>query len=357
MLNFLLRRFLWMIPSFFAVSVVAFTIIQLPPGDFVTSYAADLATSGSPASADTLQALRVRYGLDQPYARFNICAGSAMRSRATLAYRSNTARRSPTHLEPAWHDGAGRFLHAAVRMDHRLSGRRLFGVRQYSIGDYVITFLSFLGMATPNFLLALFVMYLSVVFLGYSVGGLFSPEFVHAAWSLGPGLDFLKHLWLPVVVLGVAGIAALVRIMRANLLDELGKPYVETGRAKGLPELTLTLRYPDTGGAEPVRQHGRLGAAGARFGRCHRVQRHEPAHRRAGSDPGAEDPGHVSRRRADHVPVHPGADRHIALRPSPASGSIRVSAMTASLARGRRQPDAPATSRRPSRRFGVPVAA
>jgi len=99
-------------------------------------------------------------------------------------------------------------------------------------------------MATPNFLLALFVMYLSVVFLGYSVGGLFSPDFVNAGWSLARIGDLLRHLWIPVLVLGVAGIAALVRIMRANLLDELNKPYVETGRAKGLPELTLVLRYP-----------------------------------------------------------------------------------------------------------------
>ena len=99
-------------------------------------------------------------------------------------------------------------------------------------------------MATPNFLLALFVMYVSVVYLGYSVGGLFSPDFVDAPWSFAKLLDLLKHLWIPVVVLGVAGVAALVRIMRANLLDELHKPYVEAGRAKGLAEITLILRYP-----------------------------------------------------------------------------------------------------------------
>ena len=117
-------------------------------------------------------------------------------------------------------------------------------LRQYKIGDYIITFLGFLGMATPNFLLALVIMYISVVYMGYSVGGLFSPDFVNAPWSFARLSDFLHHLWIPVVVLGVAGIAALIRIMRANLLDELHKPYVETGRAKGLPELTLVLRYP-----------------------------------------------------------------------------------------------------------------
>jgi peptide/nickel transport system permease protein len=117
-------------------------------------------------------------------------------------------------------------------------------LRQYKLGDYLVTFLGFIGMATPNFLLALFVMYVSVVYFGYSVGGLFSPDFVNAPWSWPRLADLLRHLWIPVVVLGVAGIAALIRIMRANLPDELHEPYVEMARAKGLPELTLTLRYP-----------------------------------------------------------------------------------------------------------------
>ncbi|CAN5501146.1 ABC transporter permease [soil metagenome] len=244
MLRFILHRLLWMIASFFAVSLVAFTIIQLPPGDFVTSYAADLATSGSPASADTLQALRIRYGLDQPmpmqYLRW---VSNALHGDLGLSFEY----RAPV-ADIIWNRLGMTALVAVCTL--------LFvwiiafpvgvfsAVRQYSLGDYVITFLSFLGMATPNFLLALFVMYLSVIFLGYSVGGLFSPEFVNAAWGWDRIVDLLKHLWIPVFVLGVAGIAALVRIMRANLLDELGKPYVETGRAKGLPELTLILRYP-----------------------------------------------------------------------------------------------------------------
>ena len=244
MLRFILHRFLWMIASFFAVSLVAFTIIQLPPGDFVTSYAADLATSGSPASADTLQALRLRYGLDQPMpVQYMRWIGNALQGDLgqSFEYRAPVA-------DIIWNRLGMTALVAFCTL--------LFvwiiafpvgvfsAVRQYSLGDYVITFLSFLGMATPNFLLALLVMYLSVVFLGYSVGGLFSPDFVNAAWSFERVADLLRHLWIPVFVLGVAGIAALVRIMRANLLDELGKPYVETGRAKGLPELTLTLRYP-----------------------------------------------------------------------------------------------------------------
>ncbi|MDF2995018.1 MAG: transporter permease [Xanthobacteraceae bacterium] len=244
MFSFILRRLLWMIPSFFAVSVVAFTIIQLPPGDFVTSYAADLATSGSPADPATLDAMRLRYGLDQPMVvQYFRWVGNALHGDLGMSFEYRT----PVS-DIIWNRLGMTALVAFCTLMFVWIVAFPIGiysaVRQYSIGDYIITFLCFLGMATPNFLLALFVMYLSVEFLGYSVGGLFSPDYVNAPWDLGRVGDLLTHLWIPVVVLGVAGIASLVRIMRANLLDELGKPYVETGRAKGLPELKLILRYP-----------------------------------------------------------------------------------------------------------------
>ncbi|QJP16860.1 ABC transporter permease [Starkeya sp. ORNL1] len=244
MFSFILRRLLWMIPSFFAVSVVAFTIIQLPPGDFVTSYAADLATSGSPADPATLDAMRLRYGLDQPMVvQYFRWVGNALHGDLGMSFEYRT----PV-ADIIWNRLGMTALVAFCTLLFVWIVAFPIGVysavRQYSIGDYIITFLCFLGMATPNFLLALFVMYLSVEFLGYSVGGLFSPDYVNAPWDLGRVGDLLTHLWIPVVVLGVAGIASLVRIMRANLLDELGKPYVETGRAKGLPELKLILRYP-----------------------------------------------------------------------------------------------------------------
>ena len=244
MFGYVIRRLLWMIPSFFAISLVSFHIIHLPPGDFVTSYAADLATSGAPADETTLDNLRIRYGLKDPlplqYLRW---VGNALRGDLGDSFEYRT---------PVSNIIWGRLGMTALVAFCTLIFVWLVSfpigiysaVRQYSVGDYLVTFFSFLGMATPNFLLALFVMYLSVVFLGYSVGGLFSPDFVNAGWSLARLGDLLRHLWIPVLVLGVAGIAALVRIMRANLLDELNKPYVETGRAKGLPELTLVLRYP-----------------------------------------------------------------------------------------------------------------
>jgi peptide/nickel transport system permease protein len=233
-----------MIPSFFAVSVVAFTIIQLPPGDFVTSYAADLATSGAPPDQATLDELRVRYGLDRPLvSQYFTWIGNALHGDLGMSFEY----RAPV-ADIIW----GRLGMTTLVAFCTLAFVWLIAfpvgifsaVKQYSIGDYVVTFLSFLGMATPSFLLALFVMYMAVKYLGYSVGGLFSPPFVNAPWSWLRVLDLLRHLWIPVFVLGVAGIAALVRIMRANLLDELGKPYVETGRAKGLPETKLILRYP-----------------------------------------------------------------------------------------------------------------
>ncbi|MGL5115176.1 MAG: ABC transporter permease, partial [Beijerinckiaceae bacterium] len=117
-------------------------------------------------------------------------------------------------------------------------------VRKYSVGDYAFTFLGFIGLAIPSFLLALVLMWISLSVFGQSVGGLFSPEYETAPWSWGKFVDLLAHLWIPIVIIGTSSTASLIRVMRANLLDELSKPYVMTARAKGVPEWKLTLRYP-----------------------------------------------------------------------------------------------------------------
>jgi peptide/nickel transport system permease protein len=117
-------------------------------------------------------------------------------------------------------------------------------VKKYSIGDYVVTFFSFLGLAVPSFLLALVLMYFAAVEFGQSVGGLFSEQYQNAPWNFDKFIDFLQHLWIPVVILGVSGTASLIRVMRANMLDELNRPYVTTARAKGLSEFTLLVKYP-----------------------------------------------------------------------------------------------------------------
>ena len=125
-------------------------------------------------------------------------------------------------------------------------------MRQYSVGDHIFTFSGFVGLAVPNFLLALLLMYLAVIWLDQSVGGLFSPDYIRAKWSFARVWDMLQHLWIPAVVLGTAGTAALIRIMRANLLDELRKPYVVTARAKGLSEHRLIMKYPVRVAANPL---------------------------------------------------------------------------------------------------------
>jgi peptide/nickel transport system permease protein len=238
------RRLFWMIPSLIAVSIIAFIIMQLPPGDFVTSYAAELSAAGTTPDPLALEDLRRRWGLSDPiyiqYLRwiFNIVQGDfgislewrTPVSQLIWARLGLTAIVAFSTLALIWAVAFPIGIYSAVN--------------QYSVGDYVFTLFGFIGMAFPNFLLALVVMYVASFHLGYSVGGLFSPEFSNAAWSLDRFLDLLSRLWLPVSVLGVLGTASLIRILRANLLDELNKPYTETARAKGLRESTLILRYP-----------------------------------------------------------------------------------------------------------------
>ena len=297
MLNFMLRRLLWMIPSFFAVSLVAFTIIQLPPGDFVTSYAADLATSGSPADAEhAATSCAVRYGLDQPlpmqYLRW---IGNALHGDlgVSFEYRAPVAdiiwnRLGMTALVA--------FCTLLLRVARRVSDRHL-SRRCASTASATIS--------SPSSASSAWRRRISCsrsssctsrsCFWAIRSAGCSRRNSSMPPWSPKRMLDLLQHLWIPVVVLGVAGIAALVRIMRANLLDELSKPYVETGRAKGLAEIAADAALPDAGRAQPVRQHGRLGAAGPGLRRGHRLERPQPADRRADPDPGLEDPGHVSR--------------------------------------------------------------
>ncbi|MFI5342497.1 MAG: ABC transporter permease, partial [Candidatus Methylomirabilales bacterium] len=227
-----------------AVSVLSFIIIQLPPGDYITSYIAQMSASGSYVSEQEAAALRHQYGLDQPkyiqYLRW---------------------------MQMVVHGNFGMSLEY-VRPVSEVIGDRLWltmvvsvaaiiftwfvalpigiysAVRQYSLGDYFATFLGFIGLAIPSFMLALILMYFGFTLFNANIGGLFTEQYAEAAWSLGKVWDLTKHLPLPGVILGLAGTAQLIRIMRANLLDELGKPYVMTARARGLSELRLILKYP-----------------------------------------------------------------------------------------------------------------
>lgn len=245
MLGFLLRRLAYMVPTLLAVSVVAFAIIHLPPGDYLTTLMSDWASQGGAVEAGTLATLRERYGLDQPiYVQyFKWISGILLHGDFGVSFEFNKQV-----ADVIWGRLGYTFLISFITLLFIWMIALPIGiysaVRQYSIGDYLATFFGFIGLAIPNFLLALVLMFLSVRYLDQSVGGLFSPDMVDAPWSLERALDFARHVWLPVVVVGMAGLASLIRILRANLLDELFKPYVVTARAKGMSEFSLLLRYP-----------------------------------------------------------------------------------------------------------------
>jgi peptide/nickel transport system permease protein len=245
MLHFLARRLLYVIPTLIAVSVVAFIIIQLPPGDYLTTLMADWASQGGAVEEGTVAAMRERYGLDQPiYVQyFKWMQGILLHGDFGISFELG----KPV-TELIWSRLGFSFLLACLTLCFiwlvAIPIGIISAVRQYSIVDYVATFFAFLFLAIPDFVLALVAMYVWSKYFGQSVGGLFSAEYIDAPWSLARLADFAGHVWLPVVVIGVGSLAALVRIMRANLLDELSKPYVTTARAKGMSEFELLIRYP-----------------------------------------------------------------------------------------------------------------
>jgi peptide/nickel transport system permease protein len=225
-------------------SFVIFVIIQAPPGDFLTSYVATLSASGSSITADQVEALRQQYGLDQPfiiqYWRWiqNLVVGNMGTS---LEYRRPNL---DLILEQLLMTVALALMAFLLTWVIAVPTGIYSATHQRSFLDNIVTVINYVGVATPNFMLALILMWVAFAYFDISVTGLFSPEFVEAPWSLARVWDLLQHLWLPALVLGIAGTARLTRIMRANLLDELNKPYVVTARAKGMTEWRLVLRYP-----------------------------------------------------------------------------------------------------------------
>jgi peptide/nickel transport system permease protein len=244
MTRYILQR-LALLPLLMMIySFVIFVIIQAPPGDFLTAYVATLASSGSSLSAEQIAAMRHEYGLDQPMiVQYLVWVQHLLHGDFGLSLeyqRPNTeliGERLVLTVILALFSFVFTWLVAIPIGIYSATHQR-------SVLDYVITVLNYVGVATPNFMLALILMWIAFAYLGISATGLFSPEFVEAPWSVARVLNLLAHIWLPAVVLGVAGTARLTRVMRANLLDELNKPYVVTARAKGLPEWRLVLRYP-----------------------------------------------------------------------------------------------------------------
>jgi peptide/nickel transport system permease protein len=243
-LIYLVRRFFLAVVTVWAVSLIAFAIIQLPPGDFVTAYIAQLQAMGTSVSQAEAEALRMEYGLDRSFAvQYYKWVSRIMEGDFGLAmeYRrpvldvigdrlALTAALTFTSIMFTWILAIPIGIYSAVK--------------QYSLGDYFFTFVGFLGLALPNFLLALVVLYIGFVYFDANVGGLFSPQYANAPYTWGKILDLLNHLWLPSIILAVAGTAQLIRVLRANLLDELRKPYVITARAKGLAAWRIIMKYP-----------------------------------------------------------------------------------------------------------------
>jgi len=230
--------------TMWAISVFAFIIIQAPPGDFVDTYIANLSASGSVVSMEEAKGLRILYGLDQPvYVQYFKWMWRIL----VLDFGESMEWRRPVIEvigDRLWLTVVLSFAALVLTWVIALPIGIYSAVRQYSFLDHAFTAIGFVGLAVPNFLLALIIMYFSFVLFDANVGGLFSPEFDLAPWSPAKVWDLIKHLPLPAAILALAGTAQLIRIMRANLLDELRRPYVVTARAKGLPERRVILKYP-----------------------------------------------------------------------------------------------------------------
>jgi peptide/nickel transport system permease protein len=243
-LAYLARRLILAILTVWAVSVLAFVIIQLPPGDYITSYIAQMSASGSFVSQQDADALRHEYGLDRPiWVQYLRWMRMVLRGNFGMALEWQRPV-SEVIGDRLWMTMVVSVAAIILTWGLALPIGVYSAVRQYSVGDYVATFIGFIGLAVPSFLLALVLMYVGFKYFNASIGGLFADEFAEAPWSLAKAWDLVKHLPLPAMILGLAGTAQLIRIMRANLLDELRKPYVMTARARGVSEWRVILKYP-----------------------------------------------------------------------------------------------------------------
>ena len=244
MFTYVIRRILIMIPTLIAISAITFIIIQLPPGDYLSTYIAELQSQGENVDQAKIEALRAQYGLDRPMIEqylvwvlgllqgdfgfsfeYQLPVTDVVGDRLFLTLVLNF-----TTIIFIWVVSFPIGIYSATH--------------QYSWGDYGLTFVGFIGLATPNFLLALVLLYLANVWFGTSIGGLMDPSYIDQPWSTGKLLSVLEHLWVPVVVIGTSGTAGMIRRLRANMLDELQKQYVVTARAKGLAPFKVLIKYP-----------------------------------------------------------------------------------------------------------------
>lgn len=253
MIRFVINRFVYMILTLAAVSMVAFVLIQLPPGDFADSYANKRQQAGAPIKVEELEEIRRRLGIDKPwYIQYG-------------KWISNMVLEGDMGYSWEWRRPVSDLIAERLPLTLLLAFSTLIlmyglaipigiysAVRQYSATDHIFSTVGYVGLAIPNFLLALILMYLGQQWFGQSVGGLFSPEYQDAPWSWPRVVNLAEHLWVPVVVLGTAGTAYLIRTIRASTLDELDKMYVMAARAGGLSPIRLLLKYPVRMALNPI---------------------------------------------------------------------------------------------------------
>jgi peptide/nickel transport system permease protein len=253
MLTYTIRRLLIMIPTLLVISLVTFSIIKLPPGDFLTNKIDELRSEGGKAALEKVEFLRKQYGLDKPFIeQYAVWVGIWPTERGFSGLLQGDWGWSFEHDLPVNEVIGDRMLlsfilnFTVVLFTWAVSFP--IGVyaatHQYSWGDHGLTLLGYVGLATPNFLLALVLMYFANVQFGLAIGGIMDPEYLDKPWSLAKAGSVLTHLWIPVIVIGTSGTAAMIRRLRANLLDELQKQYVVTARAKGMPNFRLLVKYP-----------------------------------------------------------------------------------------------------------------
>ena len=244
MFAYVIRRILIMIPTLIAISAITFVIIQLPPGDYLSTLIEELQSQGENVDTAKIEALRAQYGLDRPMIeQYLVWAWGLLNGDFGFSFEYQ--------LPVADVVGDRLFLTLVLNFTTIIFIWVVsfpIGIysatHQYSWGDYGLTFIGFIGLATPNFLLALVLLYFANVWFGTSIGGLMDPTYIDQPWSVGKILSVLEHLWVPVVVIGTSGTAGMIRRLRANMLDELQKQYVVTARAKGLSPFRTLIKYP-----------------------------------------------------------------------------------------------------------------
>ncbi len=245
MLAYIIQRILRAIPQLLLISILAFIIIQLPPGDIVTYQIQRLQSSGVQVSQAQADALIRQYGMDKPmYMRYLLWISKVV-TKFDFGY-SYTFEKPVAQviMERMGYTFVLALASAIFTYIVAIPIGVFAAVRQYSIADYVITFFTFVGLAVPAFFLAMIIMYIALTKFGIRAGGLFSPEYMVQPWSWGKFVDLLAHLWFPIILLGLGGVAGTIRTMRAMMLDELRKQYVTVARAKGLSEFQVIVRYP-----------------------------------------------------------------------------------------------------------------